>query len=144
MALFDEEPRSADAVAAQPATLFSLHRDDFRGLIRTHPDMAFPIFRALSHRLRRTTDLLEESLFLDLPTRLARVLLRLARDFGKETPTGIRIDRPLTQQELAEMVGATRPRVSEHLQRLRRQQIIGPDSRGIEILRPDALQRLSG
>jgi CRP/FNR family transcriptional regulator len=106
--------------------------------------MAFPIFRALSLRIRRTTDLLEESLFLDLATRLARVLLRLARDFGKETPTGIRIDRPITQQELADMVGATRPRVSEHLQRLRRQQIIGPDSRGIEILKADALKRLAG
>src|SRR4051812_48214265 len=47
MALFDEEPRSADAVAAQESVLLSLHRDDFRGLVRAFPEMAFTIFRAL-------------------------------------------------------------------------------------------------
>jgi CRP/FNR family transcriptional regulator len=144
MSLFDEDARSADAVAAQETTLLSLHRNDFRSLVRDFPDMAFEIFRALSQRLRRTTDLLEESMFLDVPARLARVLLRLARDFGQETPEGVRINRAFTQQELADMVGATRPRVSEHLQRLRRQKILGADSRELEILRPDALRRLAG
>jgi CRP/FNR family transcriptional regulator len=144
MSLFDERPRSADVVAVQAATLLCLHRDDFRGLIQRYPEMAFPIFRALCHRLRRTTDLLEESLFLDLPARLARVLLRLARDYGKETPTGVQIDLPLTHQELADLCGASRPRVSEQLQRLRRQQIIGPESRGIEIMSVESLHRLAG
>src|SRR5947209_2511437 len=89
MSLFDEQPRSADVVAVQPSQLLSLHRDDFRAMIERHPRIAFSVFRALTQRLRRTTDLLEESLFLDLPTRLARALLRLARDFGEETATGI-------------------------------------------------------
>jgi CRP-like cAMP-binding protein len=144
MALFDEEPRSADAVSAQETVLLSLHRNDFRDLVRRYPDMAFSIFCALSRRLRRTTDLLEESIFLDVAARLARVLLRLARDFGEETPAGTRITRSCTQQELADMVGATRPRVSEHLQRFRRQQILGLESREIVILRPEALRRLAG
>jgi CRP/FNR family transcriptional regulator, cyclic AMP receptor protein len=144
MALFDERPRSAEVAGVQATALLSLHRDDFRGLIHRYPEMAFPIFRALCDRLRRTTDLLEESLFLDLPARLARVLLRLARDYGSETPTGIHIGRPFTHQEIAEMVGATRPRVSEHLQRLRRLKILGGDNRGLDILRPDALKQLAG
>jgi CRP-like cAMP-binding protein len=144
MALFDERPRSADVVAVQPAALLSLRRDDFRGLIQRYPEMAFPIFRALCHRLRRTTDLLEESLFLDLPARLARVLLRLVRDYGKETPTGIQIDLPITHQELADMCGASRPRTSEQLQRFRRQQIIGPESRGFEVVSVEGLRRIAG
>jgi CRP/FNR family transcriptional regulator, cyclic AMP receptor protein len=144
MALLDEQPRSADVVAVQRTLLLSLHRDDFRAIIERYPTAAFVIFRALVQRLRRTTDLLEESLFLDLPSRLARVLLRLAREFGRETPSGIRIERPMTQQELAELVGATRPRVGEHLQRLRRQKILGGEGREIETLRPDALERIAG
>lgn len=143
MALFDEQPRSTDAVATRPTVLLALHRDDFRALIRRYPDLAFPILRARCQRLRRTTDRLEESLFLDLPARLARVLLRLAQDHGQATPTEIRIQRSVTQQELAELAGATRPRVNEQLQRLRRQKIVSLERREIEILRPDALQRLA-
>src|SRR5262249_62367321 len=53
MALFDEQPRSADAVAAEPTQLLSLHRDDFRAVIERYPTVAFPVVRALPPRLRR-------------------------------------------------------------------------------------------
>ena len=83
-------------------------------------------------------------MFLDLTSRLARVLLRLAREYGTRTPEGLRIERPVTHQELASRIGATRPRVSDAVQRLRRQRILGPDRRAIEILRPEALRQLAG
>jgi CRP-like cAMP-binding protein len=143
MALFDEQPRSADAVASQETLLLSLHRQEFRELNLRFPEMAFPIYRTLTQRLRRTTDLLEESLFFDLGVRLARLLLRLAQEHGRQTAVGIELDRPITQQELAEMVNATRPRVNEQLQRLRRQKIIAMERRSLAILRPEALQRLA-
>jgi len=141
MALFDDKPRSADAVTVNPTTLLALHRDDFEQFVREHPEVAFPIFRSLTAKLRRTTDRLEDLIFLDLPARVAKKLIQLARKHGVKTGQGIRIDLPLSQQELAEMVGATRPRVNEQLRRLAREGLIDVDRQTITVLRPGELNR---
>jgi CRP-like cAMP-binding protein len=141
MALFDDKPRSADAVTVNPTTLLALHRDDFEQFVREHPEVAFPIFRSLTAKLRRTTDRLEDLIFLDLPARVAKKLIQLARKHGVKTGQGIRINLPLSQQELAEMVGATRPRVNEQLRRLAREGLINVDRQTITVLRPGELNR---
>lgn len=141
MALFDAKPRSADAVAVSDTTTCVLHRDVFEQFVREHPEVAFPIFRALTARLRRTTHRLEDVMFLDLPTRVAKKLLQLASKHGVQTPRGVRIDLPISQQELAEMVGATRPRVNEQLRRLSREGIIEVERQTILLLRPRELKR---
>jgi CRP-like cAMP-binding protein len=143
MALFDAQPRSADAVAVRETRLLCLHREDLRALIHRYPQMTFPILRTLTQRLRRTTDLLEESLFFDLRTRLARLLLRLAADHGKDTGTGVRIDLHLSQQDLAQMLGASRARVNEHMNDLRRRKLLDFERNHLIIPRPAALQRLA-
>jgi CRP-like cAMP-binding protein len=141
MALFDSKPRSADAVAVSPTTTLTLHRREFEQFVRENPEVAFPIFRALTARLRRTTHRLEDVMFLDLATRVAKKLLQLAAKHGVETARGVRIDLPLSQQELAEMVGATRPRVNEQLRRLAHDGLIEVDRQTITLVRPRDLKK---
>lgn len=141
MALFDAKPRSADAVAVGTTAMLTLHRREFEQFVRENPEVAFPIFRALTSRLRRTTHRLEDVMFLDLATRVAKKLLQLAAKHGVETPRGVRIDFPLSQQELAEMVGATRPRVNEQLRRLAQDGLIEVDRQTITLLRPRDLKK---
>jgi CRP-like cAMP-binding protein len=141
MALFDAKPRSADAVAVGSTTTLTLHRREFEQFVRENPEVAFPIFRALTARLRRTTHRLEDVMFLDLATRVAKKLLQLAAKHGVEMARGVRIDLPLSQQELAEMVGATRPRVNEQLRRLAQDGLIEVDRQTITLLRPRDLKK---
>jgi CRP/FNR family transcriptional regulator/CRP/FNR family cyclic AMP-dependent transcriptional regulator len=111
LSLLDGAPRSATAIALEPVELWTLHRDD---LLR--PMLAVPgaatLLTALARRLRRTDALVEEIGYLDLDARLARALLRLAEEHGVPDEEGVRIDLPLTQTDLAAMIGATRPRVN--------------------------------
>jgi CRP/FNR family transcriptional regulator, cyclic AMP receptor protein len=141
MALFDAKSRSADAVAVTTTTTLTLRRDVFEQFVRETPEIAFPIFRALTAKIRRTTHRLEDVMFLDLPTRVMKRLLQLAAKHGVETPQGVRIGIPMSQQELAEMCGATRPRVNEQLRRLAREGLIEVDRQTITLLRPRELKR---
>lgn len=141
MALFDAKPRSADAVAVSDSTTLVLHRDVFEQFVREHPEVAFPIFRTLTSRIRRTTHRLEDAMFLDLPTRVAKKLLQLASKHGVQTARGLRIDIALSQQELAEMVGATRPRVNEQLRALSRDGLIEVERQTIVLLKPRELKK---
>jgi CRP/FNR family transcriptional regulator/CRP/FNR family cyclic AMP-dependent transcriptional regulator len=141
MALFDAKPRSADAVAVSDTQTLVLRRDVFEGFVKEHPEIAFPIFRALVARIRRTTHRLEDVMFLDLPTRVAKKLLQLAAKHGVQTSRGVRIDIPISQQELAEMVGATRPRVNEQLRALSRDGLIEVERQTIVLLKPRDLRR---
>lgn len=111
LALLDGAPRSATAVALEPVSLWSLHLADLlRPLLAISG--AAEMFSVLSRRLRRTDALVEELGYMDLDARLARTLLRLVDEHGIDGPDGQTIDVPLTQTDLAAMVGATRPRVN--------------------------------
>ena len=76
--------------------------------MRTHPDVALALIETLATRLRRTDSRLEDAHFLDLDTRFARLLIDLAEQRGETTAAGVEIRVPLTQAELAAMIGATR------------------------------------
>jgi len=143
MALFDDKPRSASAEAATPSTLLTLQRDDFRQAMVQHPAMSLAVMAALVNRLRRTDEMLEDAVFLDLPSRLAKKLLELAESHGVPTDTGFDIDLRLSQQDLADMVGATRARVNEVLVWYRDRGIIGMHRSHFTILKPDGLRRIS-
>lgn len=111
LAVFDGAPRSASAVALEPVTVWTLHRDDLLGCLQD-PATAAAMLAALARRLRRADELVEDLSSLALDARLARVLLRLAEDHGEDGHGGTVIDVPLTQSDLAAMTGATRPPVN--------------------------------
>lgn len=115
LALLDGEPRSADAVATASSLLQILRREDFSRFLADKPRVAANLLAALSRRLRRTDQLVHDAAFLDVRTRLVKVLLNLAETRGQAGPRGIVITSRLTQADLANMVGATRESINKWL-----------------------------
>jgi len=113
LALLDGQPRSASAVAIEPAETYTLQRTDFIKAVMSHPRIAVQVMNVLSRRLRQTDAMIEDLLFLDVHGRVAKKLLELADLHGARTPEGIRIELRLTQGELAAMVGASRESVNK-------------------------------
>jgi CRP/FNR family cyclic AMP-dependent transcriptional regulator len=115
MSLLDGEPRSADAIAQEASRVFWLQRDDFAAFLAAHSSAAMTMLAGLSRRLRRTTRLVQDSAFRDVPGRMARVLLELMETYGHATAAGVRIELRLTQTELGALVGTTRESVNRTL-----------------------------
>lgn len=106
LGLFDDSPRSADARALIDTTVVVLGYEPVRALLRERPELLWVIVRMLAGRLRATDEALADAVFLDVPARTAKRLLDLAE--GRD-----RFSLPVTQEELAGMVGASRERVNK-------------------------------
>jgi CRP/FNR family transcriptional regulator len=115
LSLFDPKPRTAGAVAVTDSVLASLAHDALRPWITGRPDVAVQLLQALAQRLRRTNDVLADLVFSDVPSRVAKALLGLAERFGQPTSEGIHVVHDLTQEELAQLVGASRETVNKAL-----------------------------
>jgi CRP/FNR family cyclic AMP-dependent transcriptional regulator len=115
LSLFDPKPRTAGAVAITDTVLASLAHEELRPWITGRPDVAVQLLQALAQRLRRTNDVLADLVFSDVPSRVAKALLGLAERFGQPTNEGIHVAHDLTQEELAQLVGASRETVNKAL-----------------------------
>ena len=144
LALLDDEPRSADAIATEPSVLLVLQRDAFRRFLADHPSAATKLLATVSHYLRRNAELIQDATFLDVPARLARVLLDLATDGtgSSDLPApGAVIPDRMKQGELAALVGATRESINKWLGAFEKQGLIRFDKGEITLLRPSALKQ---
>jgi CRP/FNR family transcriptional regulator, cyclic AMP receptor protein len=140
-ALLDGEPRSADALALEPCQLSWLRREDFLEFLDAHPGAAATLLGVLSRRLRHTTRVVKDAAFRDVPARLARAILELAEHGGRPAPDGVVVvDAPLTQGELAALVGASRETVNKCLRAYQRRGLLDYDRDTITVLRPDELR----
>jgi CRP-like cAMP-binding protein len=113
IALLDGEGRSASAIAREPSELLFLDRQHFMPFLARSPEATTRIIRLLCRRLRRTTDLVEDSIFLPVSLRLAKQLLALVDVYGlqaKDQPTF-----PVSQGELGRMLGVSREIVARQL-----------------------------
>jgi CRP/FNR family cyclic AMP-dependent transcriptional regulator len=124
LALFEQRPRSASVLTLEATVTHVLERDVFLDFLRAHPDIALHLCGALANLIRRLTDQVEDLALLDVPRRLERKLLELAETHGQAEGEGIRIDLPLTQSELASMIGTSRVSVNHYLSSLERRGII--------------------
>ncbi|HEY2690217.1 MAG TPA: Crp/Fnr family transcriptional regulator [Streptosporangiaceae bacterium] len=115
LSLFDPRPRTMGAVAVTDARLAALAHDELRGWLAGRPDVAMHLLRALVQRLRRTNDVLSDLVFTDVPGRVAKALLDLAQRFGTQEEGGLQVNHDLTQEELAQLVGASRETVNKAL-----------------------------
>src|SRR5258707_173715 len=113
--LFDPRPRTMGAVAVTDARLAALNHDDLRKWLADRPDVAMHLLRALVRRLRRTNDVLSDLVFTHVPGRVAQALLGLAERFGTQQGDGLQVNHDLTQEELAQLVGASRETVNKAL-----------------------------
>jgi CRP/FNR family cyclic AMP-dependent transcriptional regulator len=110
-----ELPRTATVAALEPCVLLALSRRDLLGFLRAHPDVAIEMLAFVTRRLAHLSELVEDTLFLNLPLRLAKKLLELSASYGEQTPDGVRLDLKLSQTELGDLVGATRESINKQL-----------------------------
>lgn len=115
LALFDREPRSASATAAEVCQLLFLSRSAFRSFLESHPAALLLCLEVVVGQLRRLTDVADELALMDVRRRLARRLLRLSQQGVLEEDARGHGAFHITQQQLASMLGATRESVNKHL-----------------------------
>jgi CRP/FNR family cyclic AMP-dependent transcriptional regulator len=140
IALLDGKERTADATAMTDCELLVLPRRSFLPLLERRPELATELLMVLCGRLRRTSEQVEDMLFLDVEARIAKILLRLVRDRSAEAlPPGAGATVRISQRDLGNLVGASRESVNKHLQDWKRSGIIGITKGAIVIRNADAL-----
>lgn len=143
MSMLDGEDCSADATAQEDCVLLVIERNQFLRLLRANPDLCLHLMAMLTRRLRRANEKLEDMALLDLPTRLGRLLTRLAGEYGVKVRTGTRIEVRLSQKDLSTLVGASREKVNKQLRQWEEDGVLGKDSGRMVIINAEALP-LSG
>jgi CRP-like cAMP-binding protein len=136
LALIDDQPRSAHVIAMDDAQLLILRREDFRRRVEANPTIAWALLTELSRRLRRADQKIGGLVLLDVPGRIARLLLDLADEAGAAT-----IDKPLTHQTIAQMIGASRETVSRAMKEFQDAGLIRVERRRIAVGDRDALEK---
>ena len=115
LSLFDPGPRTMTATAVAETQLMGLGNDSLTGLLSGRPEVAKTLLTALAQRLRRTNEHLADLVFTDVPGRVAKALLDLSERFGRPVDEGLMVSHDLTQEELAQLVGASRETVNKAL-----------------------------
>lgn len=141
LSLFDPGPRTATATAVADARLHEMLQPNLIAWIQEHPAIAADLLRAIAHRLRRTNETLGDLVFSDVPGRVAKALLDLAGRFGQHVDEGLRVAHDLTQEELAQLVGASRETVNKALADFSARGWIRRDGRAVVLLDVDRLER---
>jgi CRP/FNR family transcriptional regulator, cyclic AMP receptor protein len=143
IALLDQQPRSATVQAVEDVTLLTLHRRDLLPFLERNPKAAIRLAAVLARRIRNLTELAEDTVFLGLPSRLAKKLLSLADRYGKPTPEGLKIDLKLPQHELGELVGTSRESINKTLRQWGEEKLVSFASGYITIRDRDRLEDLA-
>lgn len=115
LSLFDPEPRTATATAVTDAKLLALAHDQVIGLVTAHPQTSLELLRRLAQRLRKSNEILADLVFADVPGRVAKAIIDLGTRFGQKKDDGFYVNHDLTQEELAQLVGASRETVNKAL-----------------------------
>jgi CRP-like cAMP-binding protein len=115
LSLFDPQPRTSTATAVTDARLVSLAHEAVIGLVTTHPQTSLELLRRLAQRLRKSNDILADLVFADVPGRVAKAIMDLGERFGTLKDDGLHVNHELTQEELAQLVGASRETVNKSL-----------------------------
>jgi len=135
ISLFDEGPRSATVTAMTETLALALSNRDFMDVLRGNPDAMRQLLALLAQRIRRSTGHIEDLVFLDLPGRVAKLLLDQNELLGSPNVVS------LTQEDLAAFVGATRVAVNRVLVDLERRGGVKLGRGHIELIDPAMLKR---
>ena len=142
LSLFDPGPRTATATAVNDALLYELGPRGAHRVARGAPDRSpSTCSQALARRLRRTNEALADLVFSDVPGRVAKALLDLSTRFGEPTEDGLRVAHGLTQEELAQLVGASRETVNKALADFTGRGWVRREGRVVVLLDLDRLER---
>lgn len=138
LSVADGGPRSADAETLDDCELLIVPRTMVQDICSRVPPVAQALTASIAATLRRLTEASSDLVFLDLPRRLAKVLLSQPRD-------GDGVIRPsLSQEELAHQVGGTRQSVNAALRGFQRRGWIAMQDRAVTVKQAAALRRFAG
>jgi CRP/FNR family cyclic AMP-dependent transcriptional regulator len=143
LSLFDPRPRTASATAVTDSRLAALAHDDLRSWLTGRPDVALHLLRALAQRLRRANDVMADLVFTDVPGRVAKALLDLSDRFGTPQEDGLQVNHDLTQEELAQLVGASRETVNKALADFAARGWLQLSAKSVLLIEPERLRKRS-
>lgn len=115
LSIFDPGPRTSSAVCVTEVTAATMSSDLLKKWVDRYPSISQQLLRVLARRLRRTNANLADLIFTDVPGRVAKTLLQLAHRFGTQEGSAMRVNHDLTQEEIAQLVGASRETVNKAL-----------------------------
>ncbi|SDD38329.1 transcriptional regulator [Sanguibacter gelidistatuariae] len=141
LSLFDPGPRSLGASAVSDSVVYELGHSALVAALEENPGVAKHLLTALARRLRRTNEALADLVFSDVPGRVAKALLDLSTRFGEQVDEGIRVAHDLTQEELAQLVGASRETVNKALADFAGRGWVRREGRAVVLLDIDRLER---
>jgi len=143
LSLFDPGPRTATATAVTDTRVARLRKQALRPWLTNRPEIAEQLLRVLARRLRRTNDALADLIFTDVPGRVAENLLQMAGRFGSRDGGVLRVTHDLTQEELAQLVGASRETVNKALADFAQRGWLRIEAKAVVILDIDRLHNRS-
>ena len=141
LSIFDPGPRTSTVTAVTDVRAVSLDRPALREWINKRPEIAEKLLWVLARRLRRTNNMLADLIFTDVPGRVAKELLRLAQRFGSQDGGMLRVTHDLTQEEIAQLVGASRETVNKALADFAHRGWLRLEGKSVLILEPERLAR---
>ena len=141
LSLFDPGPRTSTATAVTDAKLLSLSHEKLIPWLKGNPEVSPHLLARLAQRLRRTNEAVGDLVFSDVPGRVAKALIDLGERFGKQTDEGLYVHHDLTQEELAQLVGASRETVNKALADFAGRNWLKLDGREVLITDLDRLEK---
>jgi CRP/FNR family cyclic AMP-dependent transcriptional regulator len=145
VSIFDGDRRTHDAYAHGECTTLCVAKADFKKILSTHVELYEAMLRLHARRIRQLYGLVEDLNTLPLRARLAKQLIHLVRSYGVASlsnATEMRIGLQLAQEELAQLLGASRQRVNQELKSMEREEIIRIEPGGLVVRNRHALMRI--
>ena len=147
VSIFDGDRRTHDAYAHGETTILCVAKADFRKILAAHVELYEAMLRLHARRIRQLYGLVEDLNTLPLRARLAKQLLHLVRSYGVPSLSNareVRISLQLAQEELAQLLGASRQRVNQELKSMEREVAIRIEPGGLIVRNREALMRIIG
>jgi len=141
LSLFDPGKRAATATALTDASVLELSNQQLMPWLAGRPEVAAALLQALARRIRRTNEAMADLVFSDVPGRVAKALMDLGEKFGTITPEGLLVTHDMTQEEIAQLVGASRETVNKALADFTQRGWVRLESRQVVILDVERLRR---
>jgi CRP/FNR family transcriptional regulator len=141
-AAFDRHPYFATAAALEESQINVIPVERAEALIMEHPEVAFVVIRRIIRKLRLLGFQVEDFAFLDAQKRIAHIIIKLSTEVGEPCPEGITIQRGITHEDLANLTGLSRVRVTTILNNLERAKIITKRRLALTVIDPEKLRSL--
>ncbi|WP_084128201.1 Crp/Fnr family transcriptional regulator [Demequina sp. NBRC 110055] len=143
LSVFDPGPRVSRAHAVEDSVVYELPKDVLDGWLDGHLEMSRHLLRALAQRIRRLSNSMADLVFSDVPGRVAKAILDLGHRFGRMERGHVTVRHGLTQEELAQLVGASRETVNKALAEFASRGWIDVHIGAVDVYEPERLRARS-